>query len=221
MENISNKTLATLLIASIVISLGGTLISLNKLSNQQVASATTGRAQQDLGTASITIQTSVSILLSTDTIAFGTGWINGSNPTCGTNGVNLSTEGSGTNDDDCFINASDSTAAMLATDFILNNDGTVNASVAIIGPNKTFLMSQTGAQHTKLNFTWQAVDDDSCLGTLVTGWTEFGASTTLCDDFNWTDADDDLTIEVNLRFPSDQASGTYSNSSIEFNAVQA
>jgi len=80
--------------------------------------------------------------------------------------------------------------------------------VNIVGPNKTFLLSQTGAAHTSLNFTWRATSDDSCLGTLVTSWTEFGASTNLCDDFNWTDADDDLTIEVNLRFPSSWSSRT-------------
>ncbi len=71
MDEISNKTLAFLLIGAIVISLGGTLISMNKL--KDIASAT-GLITSDKtnGTITLTVNQSVAINVTDDTIALGT-----------------------------------------------------------------------------------------------------------------------------------------------------
>lgn len=82
MAEVSNKTLATLLIAAIVISLGGTLISLNKLGKVQVGimAGVTGRAT-DTGTVNVTIIEDLTIDVN-DTnhgIDFGSGIVNDPN----------------------------------------------------------------------------------------------------------------------------------------------
>jgi len=79
MAEVSNKTLATLLIAAIVISLGGTLISLNKLGKVQVGvmAGITGKAT-DTGMVNVTIIEDLTINVS-DTnqgIDFGSGIVN-------------------------------------------------------------------------------------------------------------------------------------------------
>ncbi len=73
MGEVSNKTLATLLIAAIVVSLVGTLISLNKVNNLM---SITGMAtsDKDSGEVNVTINASAGILVRTN-IDFGTGQI--------------------------------------------------------------------------------------------------------------------------------------------------
>lgn len=82
MAEVSNKTLATLLIAAIVISLGGTLISLNKLGKVQVGvmAGITGKAT-DTGTVNVTIIEDLTIEVN-DTnhgIDFGSGVVTNPN----------------------------------------------------------------------------------------------------------------------------------------------
>ena len=68
--DISNKTLGLLLVAAIVISIGGTVVSLNKLDGF----STTGYAttNQTNGTVSLTVAEALSIVLDDSTINFGT-----------------------------------------------------------------------------------------------------------------------------------------------------
>lgn len=66
---ITNKTLGLLLIAAIVVSLGGTFVSLNKLGD----TSTTGYATNNQsGTVQLVVGSSLSILVTDDTINFGT-----------------------------------------------------------------------------------------------------------------------------------------------------
>ncbi|MGM5481813.1 MAG: hypothetical protein ACQESE_05390 [Nanobdellota archaeon] len=65
---ISNKTLSVLLIAAIVVSVGGTFFSLMML---QAPSTPTGFAQQDSGDVILNVPTSLSIILEDNSIDFG------------------------------------------------------------------------------------------------------------------------------------------------------
>jgi len=117
--DISNKALSMFLLAAIVVSLGGTIVSLNKLGSV----STTGYAT-DTGTVQLTVAQSVSITTSdADTVNFGTctpfpgGAVtinseNGSN-TSGANGIcgyasiqNISVRNDGTVDASLNISAS-------------------------------------------------------------------------------------------------------------------
>ena len=70
MDEISNKTLAFLLVGAIVISLGGTLISMNKLSDMAAA---TGLISSDKtnGTVTLNVTTSIAINVTDDAINLG------------------------------------------------------------------------------------------------------------------------------------------------------
>ncbi len=65
-----NKTLALLLVAAIVVSLGGTIVSLNKLGQFEISSVT-GQVTQ--GTATINVSSTSTINLTDTSIDFGTG----------------------------------------------------------------------------------------------------------------------------------------------------
>jgi len=76
----SNKTLALLLVAAIVVSLGGTIISLNRLGQLELGSAT-GRVVTE-GTATVTINQTAVVDLTDNVIAFGEGSLNPGNDSC-------------------------------------------------------------------------------------------------------------------------------------------
>ncbi|MCX6706861.1 MAG: hypothetical protein NT001_01830 [Candidatus Woesearchaeota archaeon] len=79
---LSNKSLALLLIAALVVSLGGTLVSLNRLKSLEAASPATGMVTLYSATAgvNVTITSTTAINFTTNYINFGTGNVNG---TCG------------------------------------------------------------------------------------------------------------------------------------------
>jgi hypothetical protein len=223
MNDISNRTLATLLIAAIVVSLGGTLLSINKLTQRPVSLAQTGRAVSDLGTAQVSIQESLSIILLTDSVDFGTGYVNMSNTNCAVNNVNLSTLGAGFDYEDCFVGGG------TGTDFVLQNNGNINASVSVRGPSKTDLFGT--ANPLVKAFRWKAsdapaedadVEVGSCQGLVFNKtWTPFSNNATVCDDLDYGDSTDTIAVLVNMRFPWNQSTGLYTNSSITFYAVKS
>jgi len=73
----SNKTLALLLVAAIVVSLGGTIVSLNKLGQLETM---TGRAVA--GTATLTVNATATLDVTDTTIVFGSGSLSAGNDTC-------------------------------------------------------------------------------------------------------------------------------------------
>lgn len=73
-EEISNRTLAILLVVAIAISLGGTIVSLNRLA--QVRSPFFTGLATGIGTASVNITSQASIIFNTSAIDFGNGWVN-------------------------------------------------------------------------------------------------------------------------------------------------
>jgi hypothetical protein len=73
MAEISNKTMALLILGAIIISLGGTYISLAKLNNFGII---TGKAPVTTGTISLNIQEQVLINVTTTAMAFGNVYVN-------------------------------------------------------------------------------------------------------------------------------------------------
>jgi len=81
MREVSNRAVMALLIATIVISLGGTFISLTTINNRLVGlglTPITGLVMAPNATATLTVQTTSSIKFSQATVAFGTGYVNSS-----------------------------------------------------------------------------------------------------------------------------------------------
>ena len=78
-DEISNKTLAFLLVVAIAISLGGTFVSMNRLNTLMNLPGVTGFATANsTGTANVTITASASIRFAVNNLDFGIGAVNSS-----------------------------------------------------------------------------------------------------------------------------------------------
>ncbi len=219
MADISNRTLATLLIAAIVVSLGGTLLSLNKLQ-----SGVTGRAQTDTGTTEVTVTQAVSIIITEPTnniIDFGEGRVN-TTAACN-HRANLvayaDLTASYLDVDDCWIES----GSPDPHGWVVENNGNLNASFSIEGPSATSFFSYTGSYSDRLHLVWRVNQSDGgCKEGRVEAWTTFDSNTTACDNLPWDESaeDDDVGIDVNVSIPSDVPGGTYTDATIEFYAVE-
>ncbi len=77
MSEVSNRTLAALLVVAIVVSLGGTFVSLGRLGSLKGAAGITGmQTYQDTGKVNVTITQDLTIFAVEDNIWFGEGRVN-------------------------------------------------------------------------------------------------------------------------------------------------
>lgn len=138
----SNKGLAFLLVVAIVISLGGTIISLNRLNQLGI----TGRAA-DEGTASLELNTVVAVTFTQDSVNFGNGSVNS---TVAGMFCNLTTTGEGNDSGGCLGALHD------ASPFIIQNDG----NVPVILELKSDKTNATFIGGTNPVFKWKLSDED-------------------------------------------------------------
>jgi hypothetical protein len=203
--DLSNKTLAFLLVVAIVISLGGTIISLNKLNQLGVTGQVTN--SNDTGIVQFSLQSNVMITFAVDTIDFGTGYINA---TCaGIQYCNISTnETFGWNDTQlCGADQIVTCLGALVNDspFIIRNDGNIDVNLSVNSSKTaaTFIAGTTPV------FKWAFSNNEasSCTGTLNdTVWTAVNTSPiqnhVVCDNFNYGDADT-LRMDIFVSVPED------------------
>jgi hypothetical protein len=158
--DLSNRALGLLLIAAIVVSIGGTFISLNKLD----AVSTTGFATNNVtGTVGVTVNTSLSIAMTDSTMSFGTCEV--------TPGavVTINSENTGANQSECTISASDPLR--------VENDGNVNANVTI----STDTTSSNAFSSTSSTFHYKTVNGSTnpgCTSGLIGSYTEMTSTVT-------------------------------------------
>jgi len=88
----TNKSLALLLVAAIIVSLGGTIVSLNKLGQLQLATVTGRVADTGTGYVQLNVTSQTTITFQQTTIDFGNGYVNASCNNC-TMYTNSSTSG--------------------------------------------------------------------------------------------------------------------------------
>ena len=200
---ISNKTLALFLVGAIVVSLAGTIVSLNKLNSL----STTGFVT-DTGTANLSVSTLTSIKFAIDAVDFGTGYVNTSLPT-----------------DRCIltINATSAIArigcenfnsvnAAGGDTFIIENDGNRFLNVSLnSSDNADDLVGGTGGTN---SFMWTIDNNESssCAGTLPLGaWTEIDkVNTIVCSNLSFTTASDSLRVGINITIPDNSNTGVTS-----------
>jgi hypothetical protein len=204
---LSNKMLAWLVVASIVISLAGTMISLNRLNDNKL----TGFAIQsnDTGTASVSIGSMTLLRFTIDSVSFGSGAINASLGEC-----NMTVNGSAT-----IVQAPtggcigfNTTVSPLTDAFILENAGTNNLNVTInVSKNATnFIGGTTKAPSFK--YAISNSEPGSCIGGVlgaVSGWNEVveNASVTICNNLSWSPTNNTLRMGIFVSIPAD-ASGS-------------
>jgi len=205
MEEISNKTLATLLVIAIIVSIGGTLISINRLSRIGLLGVT---GFGTTGKVNLTVQTTTGISV-TQEIDFGTGYANvGTNCTMESNlssGSRADTDCQGTNWPTYIVDAT-------KRYIMVNNTGNQNINVSInassaatswIGANST---AEYGAQNASLY--------EGCPATNRAQWTTLttGAPTSVCANstanaLGWVDGADITLVAARVTVSSQVAPG--------------
>lgn len=158
----SSRVLALLLVATIIVSLGGTIVSLNKIGELQFYTLT-GRVTS--GTVQLNLSSNAEITFTQAAIDFGTGWVNGSynNCTMHTNST------SGYNDTASCLG--EWTTGAGSTDyrngFWIENIGSTNLTVNL--NSSANAASFIGGSSPAPLFQWMILSDnstdDDCVGT--------------------------------------------------------
>ncbi len=220
MVEISNKHLAVLVIISLTFSGLSIMTLLNKLNLvKEGLQQPTGRALTEAGNVTLTIADAISIILLSDTVDFGSGYVNSSKPVCTTNAtLSAGQSYNDSEDNDCWT---DNTKAPTSLD--LENDGNRNVTVTVIGPTVASFFQDQGAP--VANISWRARNNetDSCAEGLSTSYQSFeGTSQTVCSKLLFAPTNqDDIAIDIQVVIPASLLPGVYTNSTIEFTASPA
>lgn len=209
MDEVSNKTLATLLVVAIVISLAGTFFAMRGVS--QITNIVTGASVTPSGTAKVNITELTSIVLTQSLVDFGAGFRNTSvvtvNQECNltTNDTTLGQIGSS----DCWINQTE----YAPKPFTLENDGNNYVEVSINSSTAVNFLTGTptaGTQHylfspADSNDGFFKPAENGCL-VAFTGtetWTEFSESNqTICTNMSPYTAEDEFNVDINISIPA-------------------
>ncbi|MFH1400457.1 MAG: hypothetical protein ABIH41_02980 [Nanoarchaeota archaeon] len=224
---VSNRALSLLIVAAVVISVGGQIWSVNQIQSARILTPglPTGYAVAATGMVNLTILSQTDITLSGDVIDFGTGVVNSSS---GCNNATLHSNGTGVNTDACWVNQSlTPNSAIPATQakFILNNSGNVNISITLdsIKNNATNFLGNSTIIDAFYQYTVnQNGSGQPCQTTLATGWNNFSASSTMsvCGELFWEDGKDAVNVAILVRIPEDVERG-YKNDNLTFTSAQA
>ncbi|MEM4268074.1 MAG: hypothetical protein QXK37_04575 [Candidatus Woesearchaeota archaeon] len=217
MAEVSNKTIAILLVGAIIVSLTGTLISLNKISQIRPLQPLRGPPQitgmlwQENGSVTVQIQSGASLRVARN-IDFGQISPNSTGPISISSDIDLNGRG-GTYD--CSIVAN-------CSGLEIENDGNTWINVTM---NSTWGAEQLIGGASPAIYFYVASGNSSstrgeqgCSNTIYgSGWTPFVANTSyvICNGssenqgLNYTDSpkSDKLTVEFNLTIPSDATVG--------------
>jgi len=210
--SVSNKTLSILLLAAIVISLGGTFISISRLSS---ISGTTGYlTSSDTGSVNLTINDSLKIVTYNYTVNFGICALNagGIGYTVNTNGTNGGTPG----------------CANTPDPLTLSNEGNLNANVTIdvskFGTDQggNFLNSSGKiGSDSSLKFALENID--GCVSPTPTTFTAFGSgnnNTVICPTLTYGGAGNSFYVHFEVDIPNNAPPGADSVV-ITFSAVES
>ena len=202
--DISNKILAAFLLAAIVVSLAGTIISVNKIGDL----STTGFATAD-GTASLEILEVLDITTEdSSSIGFGNCEID--------SGADLVLDS--TEDNAGVHGACDEYSSEVIA---IRNAGNQRAAVTVqasdVGEahNGTFLTSESGISYLAYKVNNAGVgsgNDGGCEGNLVeeyTNFTEADQGLNLCDNLHYVQDSNSVTMDVQTILPSDVDTGEY------------
>jgi len=210
--DLTNKALALILVVATSISLVGTFMTLDHLSNMQPLHIYSGRATTDVGTSNFSINSTISVVFITNSVEFGSGIVNGT----GSHNCTLNTSGPGMlngaanpiGGPDCIgFNA---TLAPLR----VQNQGTQNVTLNIsFNATQTTFVSGTSPE---FGFKVTPNETGSCgnatsafLNTVYQAVTSANTNYSICNStaFGWTSSNRTLNIDLGLRIPQDATAG--------------
>ncbi len=224
MEEISNKTLAVLLVMALAISLVGTLISLDRIGRMGV----TGAATSGTGAVNLTVSITAAITLINNTVFWGSGYVNGTTITsnCSLDTSTLVPERGrastgGLGGGGCVDFSGNIDGIVLEnsgnTDLIVYFNSTQNASGFLYNVTDSII---------KPKFMWKVANGKpgACKGTLgPTAWVEMNNTNqtplvTICTQLDWGDTSDRLNISFNITFHRNISAGEH-NTSLSISAA--
>ncbi|MBN2368145.1 hypothetical protein JXC34_03925 [Candidatus Woesearchaeota archaeon] len=205
--DVSNKTLAVLLVATIAVSLGALFVSINKFESLEKYSVSGFATSNATGTATLTIGSTARLIFQDDTVDWTSGSVNttGGNLFC-----NLTTEGSNDDTTYCIGFTTDSDG------LILRNDGNTIFTSVRLNSSQTSDTMLGGTD--PLLMIRASEENNACLGEL--NWTsmyeidsdftvDVASAPQLCEDpgFNFTEDDDDIYLDINVTIPYNSNTG--------------
>lgn len=199
MVDVSNRTLSYIMVAAMFITVLSTAATLTRLDILQTERALTGYVSNPNATATLNITGATSIVFLTDTIDWGSGFVNES-PMC-----NLTTQGIPGHRSGCG-NFTDVGQPVSLT---LNNDGNqlVNITVALNSTPEQWLGSSDARAY--MNATENASNSGSaCSVNLQSALLPVNISqVNLCETFEFNDANDTLDLGMKIELPSSAPPG--------------
>jgi hypothetical protein len=230
MNDMSNKTLALLLVTAIVVSLGATVFTLTKLEGVTI----TGQvATPSSGNVSLTVETAESFILRVDQLDFGSGFVNTSELTidgvtkCSNATLYAGFDYNDTNDGNCWTSFSGAPDEP-GSGFQIENDGNVNLTLSVAAENSSSFFGVGEDLLELANLTFKSRDNttgvESCIAGEVTKWTDFqDYGQVICSNLRYeSDVTDDMAIDIRVIIPSSGlTAGTYENATIEFTGAEA
>ncbi|MFC1741785.1 hypothetical protein ACFL3V_04590 [Nanoarchaeota archaeon] len=225
MDEISNKTLATLLVVAIVISLAGTFFAMRGVT--EITNIITGKAAT--GSAKVHINETASVNLIASTVDFSSGYRNASVVTVSQE-CNLTSSAAKPT---CW--AESVVGTYDPQDFDLENDGNVFVNVTIKSDAASTAFFDNCTTSTIIdgdqNYTWTGKDSSASTGDTKAGCTEDAAdlvddetdfTTTellLCANLSDDDENDQFNVTVKLYVPAGPAG--FCGQSVTFTAVRS
>lgn len=230
-EEVSNRTLAITLVIAIVISLTGTIISLNRLAQSRVPGITGFAIDTDVATATVQIVSTASISFKVNMLDFGTGMVNtsGGNTNCSL--ATGKTSGFKDSNSSC-INFS---KLGNLTSLVIENDGTDNMTINL-SADKDLNTFVGGGGSGEEQFSWNITCNESAtgccsnltnngsLGSWATGWWPVNTTQTqICggSGLYFTDDNDSILVNLNLTIPYDSPYAGEGQQSVTFTVAGA
>lgn len=211
-DEISNKTLAVLLIVAIALSLGGTLVSLNRLSSVVRGPSITGFASSSSssGSTNVTILTTASLRFSLNNLDFGIGLVN----TSGGNQVCTMASGDPTGVKDASDKCVNFTAAADLDNLELENDGNLNLSVNFTSDADAaeFLGGPSGLQKFMFKVAANGSETGACGIIGTPNWVDIttGVNMPICNatgtntgGLGFAPLQNSIDLLINITIPSD------------------
>ena len=198
--DISNKTLAWLLVGAIIVSILGTFTALNRIQRLGITGAATENAT---GQTQLQVQTSASIRFADDTVDFGSWQVNASAYTNCTIETETPSASSG-----CI-------GGSAPNDYlVIENDGNVNFTSVNLKSNATAAQF-IGGNSSIVKFQWKIADNEtpgpSCSALYQDDdWHDVDTSASgvkICDDFNFLNDKDSLRVYFRIVIPYDAPQG--------------
>ena len=190
--DISNKTLAFFLVAAMVVSIAGTMVSLNKIGD---SSGITGYTPAS-GNVTLNVSKTASIVFMVGAVDWGSGTVNTDGDGCV---MDTKTEGTS----GCSAFSGDGPLE-------LENDGNLDVSVAFnISGNETMIPS-TDTSGRLFFINWTNNESTSCNGSnvgYIGDWVSLNSSMInnesleFCANLTWADTVDAMDIHFNITLP--------------------